>query len=207
MYSHTLTPCACTAQESRSSLFVSGTKTVTPRRAMSYLTPHWTTPSTCTPSLFSTTFLVLVTVFFCRASTSQRVSLLRSTTASEWRFGGAPSTGYEPKPPDELDHKHLTADKQIAEHEDLRVKPQFFHRPSIASTFDSAESMATPPPDSHLKDEQIRALLTSPLYLQEREANAERSQVYRSAREKNDVQFISRSDKYRETFRIVFEQK
>ena len=123
VYSHTLTPCARIAEESRSSLFVSGTKTVTPRRAMSYLTPRWTTPSTCTPSLFSTTFLVLVTVFFCRASTSQRVSLLRSTTASEWRFGGAPSTGYEPKPPDELDHKHFTADKQFAEHEDLRVKP------------------------------------------------------------------------------------
>ena len=29
-------------------------KTVTPRRAMSYLTPHLTTPSTCTPSSFST---------------------------------------------------------------------------------------------------------------------------------------------------------
>ena len=38
-------------------------------------------------------------------------------------------------------------------------------------------------PDSDLDDEQLRALLASPLYLQEREANAERSQVYHSERE------------------------
>ena len=42
----------------------------------------------------------------------------------------------------------------------------------------------TPPLDSDLDDEQIRALLASPLYLQDREANAERSQVNHSAREK-----------------------
>ena len=38
-----------------------------------------------------------------------------------------------------------------------------------------------PPPDSDLDDEQIRALLASPLYLQEREANAERSQVLKTS--------------------------
>ena len=41
----------------------------------------------------------------------------------------------------------------------------------------------TPPPDSDLDDEQILALLASPLYTQEREASAERSQVYHSERE------------------------
>ena len=39
------------------------------------------------------------------------------------------------------------------------------------------------PLDSDLDDEQILALLASPLYLQEREASAERSQVYHSERE------------------------
>ena len=93
-------------------------------------------------------------------------------------------TSYEPK-----DHKLFTEDKHpsqyedLAEQEDLRVKPLFFHQPSIASTCDSAESIATPPPDSDLDDDQIRALLASSLFLHERETNAERSQVYHSARE------------------------
>ena len=64
------------------------------------------------------------------------------------------------------------------------VKPLFLHRPSITSTYDSAESIATPPPESDLDDEQIRALLASLLYLPEREASADRSQVYLSVREK-----------------------
>ena len=53
----------------------------------------------------------------------------------------------------------------------------------MASTCDSEESIATRPPDSALDDDQIRALLASSLYHQEREANAERSQVYHSVRE------------------------
>ena len=70
-----------------------------------------------------------------------------------------PTTGYEPK--------------GLAENDDPCVKPLFFHRPSIASTYDSAESIATPPPESDLDDEQIRALLPSQLHLQEREASAD----------------------------------
>ena len=61
-------------------------------------------------------------------------------------LGEHPSlTGHEPK-----DHKLFTEDKHLseyqdlAEHEDLRVKPLFFHRPSTASTYDSVESIATP---------------------------------------------------------------
>ena len=53
----------------------------------------------------------------------------------------------------------------------------------MSSTCDSEESIVTPPPDSDLDDGQIRALQASPLYLQEREANAERLQVYHSSRE------------------------
>ena len=90
------------------------------------------------------------------------------------------STGYEPGHFAENKHltedKHFAEDKDLAEHEGLRVKPSFFSRPRKASTYDSAESIATPPPESDLDDEQIRAL-------QEREANADRSQVYHSVRE------------------------
>ena len=53
----------------------------------------------------------------------------------------------------------------------------------MASTYDSAENIATPPPESDFHDDQIRALLASPLYLQKREANVERTQVYHSVTE------------------------
>ena len=39
--------------------------------------------------------------------------------------------------------KHLSEYQDLSEHEDFRVKPLFFHRPSIASTCDSAQSIAT----------------------------------------------------------------
>ena len=65
------------------------------------------------------------------------------------------SVGYEPK--------------DLADNDDLCVKPLSFHRPSITSTYDSTESIATHPPESDLDDEQIPVLLASPLYLQERE--------------------------------------
>ena len=49
-HSHAPTPRTRVAQDSRSTLFVSCSKTVTSHGAMSYVTPHLTTPSTCTPS-------------------------------------------------------------------------------------------------------------------------------------------------------------
>ena len=48
----------------------------------------------------------------------------------------------------------------------------------MTSTYDSAESFPTLPPESDLDDEQTRNMLVSPLYLQEREASADRSRVY-----------------------------
>ena len=89
----------------------------------------------------------------------------------------------EPRPFTSYEPKKLAEYQDPAEHENLHVKPLLFHRPSTASTYDSAESIATPLPDSGLDDEQLRALLAPPLYLLDREANAERSQVYHSARE------------------------
>ena len=52
----------------------------------------------------------------------------------------------------------------------------------LSSTQDSIESVAMPQ-EADLDDEQIRSLLASPRYLPEREASAERSQVYHSERE------------------------
>ena len=62
------------------------------------------------------------------------------------------------------------------------------------STYGSAESIATPPPDSDLDDEQIRNVLASPLYSQEKEASADRSRVYHSFRENS----VSSSSHFRE---------
>ena len=93
-------------------------------------------------------------------------------------------TSYEPK--------DLTA-----EDTSLQVEPMFFHRPSVTSTYDPAESIATPPPppESDLDDEQVRNMLDSPLYLQEREASAELSK------------FISLPRKCRETCTCVLTSK
>ena len=65
----------------------------------------------------------------------------------------------------------------------------------MTSIYDSAESIATLPPESDLDDEQIRNTLASPLYLQEREASADRSRVYHSFREDS----VSSSSHFRES--------
>ena len=161
---------------------------------MSNVTPHLMTPSTGTPSS-----LVLNPSF----SEHKRCGDLRPQLSGA--LAEPPSfTGYEPKQLAEtLDQRHFTEDKQFTEHEDLRVDSLFFHQPSTASTYDPAESIATQPPDSDLDAEQIRALLASPLYLKEREANAERSHVYHSERE--NLMFSSSQDPI--STGIVFKQK
>ena len=87
-------------------------------------------------------------------------------------------TGYEPnRLAEDRDYRHFIGDGQFSEHEDLRVRPLSFHQSIMASTCDSAESIATPPESDW--DETT----CSVLHLQEREASAERSQVYHSERE------------------------
>ena len=49
--------------------------------------------------------------------------------------------------------------------------------------YDSAGSIATSPHESDFDDDQIRNMLASPLYLQEREASADRPRVDHSSRE------------------------
>ena len=74
-------------------------------------------------------------------------------------FGPVPDstspTGYEPN--------------NLIEENSMEIKPMFFHEPSMTSTYDTSESIATPPPESDLDDEQLREKLASPLHLQERE--------------------------------------
>ena len=85
--------------------------------------------------------------------------------------------------------------KNLIEVTNTKVKPMFFHRPSMTSTYDSAESIATLPPKSDLDDDQIRNLLASPLYLQERQVSADRSRVYDSFRENS----VSNSSHFQES--------
>ena len=88
-----------------------------------------------------------------------------------------PLTGYEPnRTAEDWDYRYLTRDGQFTELEDLRVRLLFFHQSITASTYDSAESIATCQ-ESDFDDEQLRDLLASPLYIPEQGASAERSQV------------------------------
>ena len=63
-----------------------------------------------------------------------------------------------------------------------RVKSLTYNQSFPSSTQDSPESIATPQ-EADFDDEQLRAPLASPLKIQEREASAERAQVYHSERE------------------------
>ena len=94
-----------------------------------------------------------------------------------------PLTGYEPSGiADDQEDMHFTEDEQFNELEEIRVRLWYFHQSIVSSTQDSAESNATPQ-EADFDDEQLRALLASPLYLQERGGSAERSQVCHSERE------------------------
>ena len=67
-------------------------------------------------------------------------------------------TGYEPNwLAEDRDYGHFTGDGQLAEHEDLCVRPLSFHQSITASTYDSAANIATPP-ESDFDDEQLRPL-------------------------------------------------
>ena len=98
-----------------------------------------------------------------------------------------PPTGYEPNGivdnqiVDNQENMHFTEEDQITELED-RVKSLSYNQSFLPSNQDLAESIATPP-QLDFDDEQLPALLASPLYPLERGASAERSQVYHSERE------------------------
>ena len=103
-----------------------------------------------------------------------------------------PFTRYEPKrePGSQAFHR-------------IRVKPLSFHQPITASTYDSAESIATPPPESDSDDQQLRALLA---HRNEKQVQNDRKFINRNEII-DDVQSSSRSDKYRETCHVAFKPK
>ena len=126
---------------------------------MSFVTPHLSiTPTSgiCTPSLTHPTSFSSDPLLGELQPCADLRQLERGSLAEFPSF-----TGYEPK-----DHKLVTEDKRLSEyqdhveHEDLRVKLLFFHRASKASTYDSAESIATPH-EADFDDEHLRALLVS----------------------------------------------
>ena len=81
--------------------------------------------------------------------------------------------------------------KDLIEVNDTEVTTILFHRQSMTSTCDSAESIATLPLEADLDDEQVKAMLASPLYQQERESSADQPLVYHSDRQ-NSVSSSSR---------------
>ena len=93
-----------------------------------------------------------------------------------------PLTGYEPNRM--VDNQIINEQEDITCSEDNQiteigghVKSLSYNQSLLSSTQDSIESIATPQ-EANLDDEQLRTLLASPLYPQERGASAERSQVY-----------------------------
>ena len=145
------------------------------------------------PSHLSTTSLSTCTSVQSSTRPSTRPSLMSTSHGdlscadpSNVSFGHLAEihspTGYEPKDLSEEDNSIL-------------VKPMLFHRPSMTSTHDSAESITTPPPTSDLDDDPIRNMLASPLYLQERAASADRSRVNHCFRENS----VSSSSRFRES--------
>ena len=117
-----------------------------------------------------------------------------------------PLKGYEPNRI-VLDHEknmHFTEDDQITELED-RVKPLSYNQSFLPSTYDPAESIATPP-ESDFDDEQLRALVASPVSQQERGAKCRTITSLSLRTRKLYVQFISKSDNWRciQTCRSVF---
>ena len=112
---HTLTPRTRVAQGiTEHSVSVLRQKTVTPRRAVSYVTPHLITPSTGTPS----SHVLHAPVNEHKPCGDPRCN--PSGALAEPR----PFTVYEAKQPAEnQDHRHFTEDKHFTEHEDSRVNP------------------------------------------------------------------------------------
>ena len=158
----------------RSTLSAFRPKTFTPHpcRAMSY-TFQKLTPRTGPPSSLFPESVFLQSEQPCGDQRPQHSGALTEIP---------PLTGYEPNwTAEDQDYRHFTEDKQFTELED-RAKSLSHNQSIKASTYESAESIETHP-ESDFDDEQIRALLASTLYLQERGASAERSQVYHSERE------------------------
>ena len=99
------------------------------------------------------------------------------------------STSYEPKRI-ELNRILVNTQNQSIDDQDviekIGVKQLSYSQSLIHSAYDSAESIATPP-DSDLKDEQLRKMLASPLQLRKRGENERQARTCHSEREKSMI--------------------
>ena len=78
-----------------------------------------------------------------------------------------PPTGYEPN---------------VTDSSDMEVTASFFQDSNVTSIYDLGDNGAASP-DAEVDDEHVRNALASPLYIQEREANASLLQAYHSNEE------------------------
>ena len=98
-------------------------------------------------------------------------------TDPELRTGREPNMTVDNAIVTEQETEHSTEESQIPEIEDKFSLP--YNQSFLSSTQVSIENLAMPQ-EADLDDEQRRALLASPRYMPEREASAERSQIYQS---------------------------
>ena len=75
------------------------------------------------------------------------------------------------------------------------IKPMFFHKLSMTSTYDTSESIATLPPESNVDDDKIRSMLAPPLYLQEREKKVQTDHSFITLSEQTQCQVHLTSEK------------
>ena len=143
---------------SRVSLPVSFKNSSIFRAHMSFLYPSLSTPSR-TSSTSPTTWTPTVNY-------EQTCAPLQVQSIGSMADMDAP-TGYEPN--------------QFTETTAVDPSQSFFHE--LNMIYGYAESVELPPLDLKISDEQSTELLGSPLFSQEREASADRSQVYHSQRE------------------------
>ena len=126
-------------------------KTLHPRRAMSYTLQNLT-PRTSTPSSPFHEPVFQHSEKPCEDDRPQQRGALTETP---------PVAGCEPNwTVEDRDCRHFTGDGQFTELEDLRVKPVSFHQSIIASTCDSAESIMGRP-ESDFDDDSERENLMS----------------------------------------------
>ena len=150
-----------------------------------------------TPSILSSFSLSSTSPSFTGSGSRLITSRIRCADSRDLRGDGfadlEPRAGYEAERTvdnpivTEQEIEHSTEESQIREIEDKGKELIYpfslpYNQSLFSSTQDSTESLATPQ-EAGFDDEQIRALLASPRYLLEREASAERSQIYHSERE------------------------
>ena len=87
----------------------------------------------------------------------------------------------------------------------MEINPMFFHKPSMTSTYDTSESIATPAPESDFDDDQIRDMLASSLCRREKQVLTDHecttpSSHFRESAEKPAAVFSHKRKSSQDTF-------